>query len=57
MTGKQLKMFAKDLPDDSIIEYKNYSWEEIESSKIRAVITPKLTLDDVCNLEASEAKG
>ena len=55
MTGKDFKQWVETIPDAAIIEYRigTYSmeWQELERGKIRAVLTPPLTMDHVNNLE------
>ena len=53
MTGLELRIWASTLGDDADIEVKNYSWEKLKSDSIRAISTPKRTMDSVCNLEDS----
>ena len=55
MTGKEFKRWAETIPDMATIEYKTgtYSieWQELDRTKIRAVLMPTLTMDEVNNLE------
>ena len=57
MTGKQLKQWTMNIPDEAIIEVKRYDWEPIDPKNIRAIFIcqPERTLDDVCNAEQVSA--
>ena len=39
MTGKELKDWAAEIPDNARIEVKRYDWEDVEPEKIRAIFT------------------
>ena len=55
MTGKDFKAWAETIPDVAIIETtgERYGgeWHQLDENRIRAVLMPPLTMDQVNNLE------
>jgi hypothetical protein len=53
MTGKELKEFAANLPDNCLIEYKpRYdSWQLVDRKFLRAVVTPVLKINEPLETE------
>lgn len=46
MKGKDLKEWAKQLPDDCIVEVKKYSWEDLEHGELRAIMNCSPTVTE-----------
>jgi len=41
MNGRELKEWAKQLPDDCVLEVKHYNWEDLDPATLRAIMTPQ----------------
>lgn len=51
MKGKDLKEWAKQLPDDCIVEVKKYSWEDLEHGELRAIMNCSPTVTEAIEKE------
>lgn len=47
MTGKDLKDWATKLPDECVVEYKKYGWEELDPRELRAVMNAPVPINEL----------
>ena len=47
MDGKSFKEWAATLPDNCVVEYKKYGWEDLDPRDLRAIMNTPVLINEL----------